>query len=375
MNFRRHRLLVGLLIASVAFGCNEEEEAEVEILASAVSLATVESIDLDEELRASGDLRARFHTTIAAEVEGRVTDISIEEGHAVEKDAIVIELDPARRELDVEAARARLAQSKANLVKERRQTERIRKLRTQSVASVQQLEEAETALLLASASVEADRAALGVAERALADASVRAPFSGMVAKRSIQLGEFVQKGKPLFELVALDPLEVVFNLTELDTQLVAEGQSVQIRVGAFPDRTFAGRVTFVSPTVDPATRTLRIKAEIANRDGALSPGLFARVSLGLNRREAVSMVPVDAVVRRATGAHVFRLAADDRVEQVPIETGAQSGQRVEVMGLEVGDLIVHRGHAGLVDGAQVRVRGGSGAPAVAAKGAPSAEGS
>ncbi len=371
-NVRLH-WLVGLLAASIALGCEKEEEKH-EVLLNVVLLATVEAVDLDEELRASGDLHARFHTTIAAEVEGRVTGISVEEGGAVDQGAVVIEIDPARRRLDVEAARARLAQSRANQTKERRQSERIRKLRGQNVASEQQMEEAETALLLATSNVEADRAALGVAERALADASVRAPFEGLVAKRFAQLGQFVQKGTSLFEIVALDPLEVVFNLTELDTQLVAVGQVVEVRVGAFPDQHFEGQVTFVSPTVDPATRTLRIKAEIANQDGALRPGLFARVSLGLNRREGVKMVPVDAVVRRAAGAHVYRMGEGDRVEQVPIETGTQDGERIEVTGITVGDVIVHRGHSGLVDGAQVRVRGNGGGAAVAAKGNGGGEG-
>ncbi|MBW2267190.1 MAG: efflux RND transporter periplasmic adaptor subunit [Deltaproteobacteria bacterium] len=369
------RALVGALAFFVALGCGEEEVATHENL-STVSVARVESIDLNQEIRASGDLRARFHTTIAAEVEGRITGIAIEEGGAVEKGAVVLEIDPARRNLDVGAARARLAQSRANHVKEEHQTERIRKLRSQSVASEQQLEEAETALLLAESSVEADRAALGVAQRALADASVSAPFAGLVAMRAVQLGEFVQPGTALFELVSLDLLEVVFSLAELDMQLVEKGQRVEIEVAAFRDRTFQGVVTFVSPTVDPATRTLRIKAEVANAEGELRPGLFARVSLGLNRREGVLMLPVEAVMRRAAGAFVFRLVAGDRVERIAVETGVQDGERVEVRGpLAAGDPIVHRGHAGLVDGAVVSVRGGSGQPAVAAQGVGVGEGS
>src|SRR4026207_151839 len=101
----------------------------------------------------------------------------------------------------------------------------------------------------------------------------------MIARRSVQLGEFVQPGKPLVALVALDPLEVVFSLTELDTERGRGGQEIELSVGAFPDRVFHGTVTFVSPTVDPATRTLRIKAEIDNEEGHLRPGLFARLSL------------------------------------------------------------------------------------------------
>ena len=185
-----------------------------------MSAAVVEAVDLKEEIHASGDLHARLHTTIAAEIEGRITEISVDEGGSVKAGAVVIEIDPERRRLELAAGRAQLAQAQANYAKEQRNTERIRKLRTQNVASDQQLEEAETGLSLARSRVEAQRAALGVTERALADASVTAPFAGMIARRSVQLGEFVQPGKPVVELVALDPLEVVFSLTELDTERV-----------------------------------------------------------------------------------------------------------------------------------------------------------
>jgi membrane fusion protein (multidrug efflux system) len=343
-------------LAMLAVGCAEEEVVQRSMLPS-VAAATVEAITLSEEIRASGELRARFHTTIAAEIEGRVTEITIEEGEAVEANAVVIEIDPARRRLDLEAASARLAQARANLVKETSQAERIRKLRSEKVASEQQLEEAETALLLAKSRVAAEQAALGVAERALADASVSAPFAGFVASRTVQLGEFVQKGKALFEIVSLDPLEAVFSLTELDTDRVREGQTVSITVGAFRERTFEGVVTFVSPTVDPATRTLRIKAEISNTDGILRPGLFARVNLGVSRREGVLVVPEEAIIQRAAGASVFRISNDDRVESVAIETGSRSGGRVEIRGaLRVGDRVVRRGHGGLADGAVVAVQ-------------------
>ena len=222
---------------------------------------------------------------------------------------------------------------------------------------MQQLEEAETTLLLAESSVRAEEAAVGVAARALSDASVAAPFAGMVARRSVELGEFVQPGDVLFELVALDPLEVVFALTELDTERVSLGQSVQIRVGAFPDRVFTGTVSFVAPTVDPETRTLRIKAEIDNGDALLRPGLFARVSLGVNRRENVLMVPEEAVVQRSGGASVYRLTDDDRVERVAVEVGSQLQDRVEIRGdVHAGDRIVRRGHGGLANGMSVVVR-------------------
>ena len=353
---RLHLVLSIAWVVLLGAGCGEEEVVE-ETLAPSVSAARVQSVDLEEEIRASGDLEAKLHTMIAAEIEGRITGISVDEGAFVEAGSTVIEIDPERRELELAADRAHLSEAWAGFRKEKSQAARIRKLRTENISSEQALEEAETALSLARSKYAARRADMGVAERALADASVRAPFSGHVAKRAVQLGEFVQKGAPLFELVALDPLEVVFRLTELDTERVRVGQVVDIEVGAFENRRFHGVVTFISPTVDPETRTLRMKAEIKNDEGTLRPGLFAKLSLGVNRREGVLMVPEEALIQRANGAILYRIGDDDRVERIVVETGAIRDGRVEVKGaVAVGDRIVRGGHGGLVDGAQVVVR-------------------
>lgn len=355
---RGRAIALGALAALVvgASGCREEV-AEVEQILPSVAAAEVVAVALEDQIQASGELRARLHTEISAEVAGQVTEIRIDEGGAVSEGAVVLELDPDRRELDVDAARARLAQARANLVKEKRQADRVRKLRSENVASVQQLEEAETALLLARSAVEVEEAAVGVAERALADASVSAPFAGLVSRRMVQLGEFVQPGAPLFELVALDPLEAIFSLTELDTERVEVGQRIEIRVGAFEDRVFGGEVTFVAPTVDPTTRTLRIKAEVRNDQGLLRPGLFARIGLDVGRRADVLMVPEESLTQRAGNAFLYRIDADDRVTRVEVETGARQAGLVEVRGpLVAGQRIVRRGHGGLSNGMVVVVR-------------------
>ncbi|MFP8876034.1 MAG: efflux RND transporter periplasmic adaptor subunit, partial [Myxococcota bacterium] len=336
-------------------GCAEETPAEIDVR-PAVSTAMVTSVDLVEKIRASGELKALYHTHISAEIEGRITEIRIEEGTAVEVGAVVIEIDPERRKLDRNAAKARLAQARAELKKQESQTERMRKLSTQGISSDQQLEEAETALLLSLANTEAERAAFGVAERALSDASVSAPFAGFVARRSVQLGEFVQKGVPLFELVSLDPLEVEFSVSELDGNRVRNGLKVEVAVSAWPDRSFEGIVKFVSPTVDPGTRTLRIRAKIDNADGLLRPGLFARVNVGVNRREGITMVPEESLTQRAHDAIVFKILPDQRVKRVSVVPGARFAGRIEVTGnIHPGERVVRRGPGGLVDGAVVQI--------------------
>ena len=131
---RSARIGFALLVVSIA-GCREET-ARVEELLPSVSVYRVEAQTLDEQIQASGDLKARSHTMIAAEVAGRVTAVRVDEGGSVEVGQVVLEIDPERRKLDLAAAQARLAQARANLSKERRQTQRIRELRSQNVSSV-----------------------------------------------------------------------------------------------------------------------------------------------------------------------------------------------------------------------------------------------
>ncbi len=350
-------LILGIVLVASASACREEKITEEAILPS-VSAVEIAAVDFDQEIRASGDLRARFQTMIAAEIAGRVTELSVDEGGSVENGAVVIKIDPERRRLDLSAAQARLAQARANLRQEKSKVERVRKLRSENVASEERLEEAETALLLAESSVRAEEAAVGVASRALKDASVSAPFAGLVARRSVELGEYVEPGKDLFELVSMTPLDVIFSLPEIDSQRVSPGQTIQISVAAPADQSFDAVVTFIAPTVDPGTRTLRIKAEIDNREGLLRPGLFARVLVGTDQRRSVLMVPEEAIVQREGSAWLFVIGAEDRVRRVQVETGRQSKGRIEIRSgnLSAGDRVVRRGHGGLADGMVVVVR-------------------
>ncbi len=145
------------------------------------------------------------------------------------------------------------------------------------------------------------------------------------------------------------------------------GNDVDVRVAPFPDDTFKATVTIVSPTIDSRTRTLRVKALLANPEGRLRPGLFARVDLGIAKREGVLMIPEEAVLQRADGAVVFRALPENRVERRLIEVGAHRDGMLEVVkGIDAGDLVVLRGQAGLTDGELVSPRNADGSPEGAA---------
>jgi membrane fusion protein (multidrug efflux system) len=247
------------------------------------------------------------------------------------------------------------------MTEQERDFQRIKELKERGVASQSQLDQAETQLKLARSRRSAAEAELGMQERALADALVKAPFAGLIADRLVSRGEYVTPGQKLFELVSLDPIEVEFRLTEIDSSRVKIGNDVDVRVTPFPDERFKATVTIVSPTIDSRTRTLRVKAQLANPDGRLRPGLFARVDLGIARRNGVPMIPEEAVLQRADGAVVFRVVAENRVERRLIELGTHHDGMLEVVkGIVPGDLVVLRGQTGLVDGELVSPRNDDG---------------
>jgi membrane fusion protein (multidrug efflux system) len=348
------RRVLPLVLLAVACGRGAEAPPPV---AAGVTLAPVSVRALDERIEATGELRAKDSAKIAAEVAGRVTETPYEEGARVAAGTIVMRIDPERHSLERDTAAAGLAEAQANLVEQKRTLERMRGLHAGRVASQERLDQAETAAKLAAARVEAARAQLSMAERARHDADVMAPFDGVIAQRFVSRGEFVQPGKPLFELVALDPIEVEFRLAERDVGRVRPGVPVEVRVAPYPEERFTATVTVIAPTVDPTTRTLRVRGELPNSDRRLQPGLFARADLGVSQRPAVAMIPEEAVLQRADGAVAFRFVPPDRVERRVIRTGAHDAGSVEVVeGLSPGDRVVTRGHADLVDGAVVEIR-------------------
>jgi membrane fusion protein (multidrug efflux system) len=352
----------GSLLLALMMACGAGDDGE-ELGAPPVVITNVELRDLEERIAATGELLAKEEAQIASEVSGRITEILVDEGEAVEAAQVLLEIDPERRNLELADARAGLAEAGAALGEQKRDHRRAKTLHERGIASDAALDQAGTDLALAGSRAEAARARVGVAERAVRDASVRAPFAGLIARRDVSRGEYVNVGQPLFELVALDPVEVEFYLAERDSSRVVVGQEVRVTVAPFPGETFHGVVTVISPTIDVRTRTLRVKAQIDNADGRLRPGLFARADLGIAVREAVLLVPEEAILLRSDGSVVFRRAEGNRVERVIVETGEHRGNRVEIArGLAPRDQVVTRGQAGLVDGALVSPRNADGSP-------------
>lgn len=358
---------LGLLLLGMLSACGDETVIE-ESPQKPVVLVPVAVRDVEEVVAATGQLLAKQHADVAAQVGGEITQILVDEGATVAENTVVIEIDPDRRKIDLDRARAREAEAASALAEAERQNKRVQELATRDIASRAQQDQARTNLEGSRSRLQAARADLGAAERATADSRVTTRFAGVIGRRFVSRGEFVQPGQKLFELVSLDPVEVEFTLPESDASRLVLGLPLEVSVAPYPGEVFRATVSMISPIVDERTRTIRVKALLPNPDHRLRPGLFARAELGIARREDVVLIPEEAVLQRADGPVAFR-AVDGatRVERRVLQIGRIKSGEVEVVsGLSPGDSVVIRGHAALPDGAAISARNPDGSPAVAA---------
>jgi membrane fusion protein (multidrug efflux system) len=362
---KRAGTVAAAALVAAAIACGGDDAAPA-VTAPPVMVEEVAAHTVTDRIEAAGELLAVAEASVAAEVDGRVTEVRVLEGASVAKGDVVLEIDRERRQLARDSERAVVAEAEAAVGEASRELARVRSLFDRNAASKAQLDASETALQQSRSRLEAARARLGLAERALRDASVAAPFDGLVARRYVSAGDFVGVGESLYDLVALDPIEVVFHLTERDSGRVELGDRVEVRVAPYPDEVFSATVNVVSPRIDPQTRTLRVKAALDNAGGRLRPGLFARADLGVAVREGVPMLPEDAILQRSDGQIVFVLDGESRVVRRKVTTGVfLDGQVEAVTGVLPGDRVVVRGQASLVDGARVEVRNAEGEPVLA----------
>ncbi len=226
--------------------------------------------------------------------------------------------------------------------------------RTQMEASRQQYEAAKNAAAQQFQSLQAARARVALARKALADTVVRAPFTGAVAERLVSVGDYVTRGTKVAVVVRTNPLRVKLTVPEQFVSAVSAGQPVNFQVDAYPDRTFVGTVQYVSPSLQAEQRALTIEAVVPNPKGELKPGLFATARIEQQDRTPGVLVPSSAVQTVAGTSRVF-VVKGDTVEERIVTTGQALGDLVEISrGLHAGERVATKNLGQLVDGARVQ---------------------
>ena len=180
--------------------------------------------------------------------------------------------------------------------------------------------------------------------RAASHSTLRAPFAGIVTKFDVAAGEVVEPDKELFTVADISTVWVLADVYEKDISKIQRDGTVAIKVDAYPDRTFAGRITHVSDLIDPSSRTAKVRCVVENRDGALKLDMFAKVTLGTADERQAVVVPADAVQQVDNQPVVFIRQDATKFERRIVQVGRRSGDLVEILsGLDTGQIVVGKG--------------------------------
>ncbi len=334
-----------------------------------VELASVEVQTMPRLLTLTGSIIANRQSELAANVPGRVMSTSIERGQKVKQGEVLVQIDTGSTGFSAQASAAQAKLADTQAVQAKSDCSRAEALFAQGVIAQAEYDRQKTLCQVQELQAKAASANAGMASRMLSDATIRAPFAGAIGERYVNVGEYVQPGTRIASVYVFDPVRVTISVPEAAVGLVKEGQTLDVRVQAWGERSFPAKVEFVSPALRQNTRDLIIEATADNADAALRPGMFATVQLAVGE-ETVPTVPVDAVLTEGTVKRIY-LARDGKAFELVVGTGVTKDGRVALHeNLEKDARVIRKPPAGIKDGAPIADGGGAQAPTAPAAIAP-----
>ncbi|MDA3878080.1 MAG: efflux RND transporter periplasmic adaptor subunit [Halothiobacillus sp.] len=315
-----------------------------------ISTIVAEKSSWQPTTQAVGTLRASKATQLSAEVGGLITAIPFESGKQVKKGQTLLEInaDPLKAQLAQFKANAELARQ--NLTRDRAQ------LKIQAVSQ---------------AVVDSDAATLKSAEaqiatqQALIDQKIiRAPFSGVLGIRQVDLGQYLAPGANIVSLQQLDPMYIDFTIPQTQIDLIHLDEAVAVKTDARPGKTFEGKITAIEPQINTATRNLTVRASIANPKSELLPGMFATLTIKQGPPQEFLTLPSTAIAFNPYGSTVFVVDHGKSkegketltVSQHFVTTGATRGDQIAILtGIKAGDTVVTSGQIKLRNGAPILI--------------------
>lgn len=332
-----------------------------------VSTVAPERIDWPTMLPANGNITAWQEAIIGAELSGlRVTEVLVNVGDTVKRGQMLARLADDAAQADLAQARASVVEAEASLAEAKANAERSKQLQSQGFISPQATVQVITAEQTAAARLTAARARVQAEDVKVAHTKIVAPDDGVISARGATVGSLTQPSQELFRLIRGGRLEWRAEVTAAELARLQPGLTAHLTTPA--GQRITGKVRAVAPAVDPATRNGIVYVDIAAGSGARA-GTFARGEFELGNAPALTL-PQSAVLLRDGFAYVFRIVADNRVEQMKVDIGRRIGDRIEVKnGIDATTRVVETGAGFLADGDTVRVVE-RGAPAAGSAGAP-----
>ncbi|WP_417586306.1 efflux RND transporter periplasmic adaptor subunit [Pararhodobacter oceanensis] len=313
-------------------------------------------VALERRVRASGTLAPWRNTQLSSQTGGEVRQVAVRPGDPVTEGQLLVQMDVETLTLDLNQAQSSAAATQAQLDLALNQLERVQTLVDRGVTTSASLDEARNAVTQTRANLDTLRDQVASAELRLRHATVRAPFAGIVAARSVEPGQYVGAGTPLISIVDLTTVELRANAAVADGALLRQGQAVQVSVDGIAQQSFDGVVARINPVAQEGTRTVPVYVTIDNPEGILLGGMFATAQVVIERAEDAIALPTAALREDAEGAYVLRIT-DGRLERVAVESGGTwtGGMTRITQGLSAGDQVITAPLPGLRPGDAVEL--------------------
>jgi len=359
------KIIVVSLLSFFLLSCQPpqktEEVEEAPKAATPVKVFKARRQRISEKLLYTGLIEAWNKVNITPDVGGKIAKIYVEEGDRVREGQLLAELDTRAIRLQSEQARAGLAVAEASQKDAQRNLERMERLKSENAISDQQYEQVKLAYEAADAQLQQARAALNLADHNLEVSIMRAPFNGVVASKNAEVGDVINPmmgglspTSGVLTLMDFSRVKIEIEVSTQDITRIKKGLTALLRVDAFPDRVFRGRVSIVNLTADPLTKKFGVQIVADNPELLLRPNTFGEVTLELSTHENALVIPQKAVLENK---YVFVAQDDNTVIRKDIYIGLQNTDMVEVTtGVEEGELVLVEGNYGLEDGAKIEIR-------------------
>lgn len=366
-------ILVLLLIIVLLGGCGSKESASLEKPSLTPTQGTeerqVEVVEVVPQmisytLSAVGSLKTPEHIVISPKKAGIIEKILVREGEKVREGQVLIQLDDMDARLQVERAEARVREAEASLDTNRNTLFRYQKLLESKVIPQQTYDDISLKVKLDEARLALAKTELKLAQQNLSDHRILSPIHGVINLKIASPGEHVNVAPKdeILTIVQMDPLELEFFVPENWVGRIRQGSQIQFVVRAFTDETYSATLHFISPTADPATRNVKMKAIAPNPRHRLKPGFFAEVTLPAGGNPNGVVIPESALFSEEGKMFIY-VVKEGMAHRREVETGARFNGKVElVRGIHRGEQVVTVGHEQLTEGIKVRISTKSQAP-------------
>lgn len=357
-------LVLALCAPLVALtGCSRTagEPATADRPPVAVEVAQVAPGNIKETIEVVGTLASKYSGDVKTEYSGTITDVYVTEWVRVSKGTLLARFDRREPEAILKAAKAARLQAEVGANRAHRELDRAMKLKAAGLATQQNLDDARTAADAADAQLNAVIAQEDMAQTRLEKTEVRSPIDGVIAERIVNPGNYIQNmgsESTMFRIVDNRRLELTVSVPSTQISAVKLNQPLTFTTDAVPGRTFEGRVSFINPAADEASRGVKVVAVVENPDGALKSGLFAKGAIVVGERKNVLSVPRSSMLTWDPGSHaaLVYVVEGDRAVRRNVTTGSATGDSIEIAnGLVAGDSVITRGAFNIREGDKVTV--------------------